>query len=424
MRTGFSSEQLQAPHLSECETNLRKCVHCGICTATCPTYVLLGDERDSPRGRIVMMQQMLEEGGPPSPQTVHHVDRCLSCLACSTACPSSVDYRRLVDQARAHIETHHIRPRDERVLRWFIANVMTRPLLAGLGLFMARNFVPLARLLPEKFRVMAVAGATTRRHAHRSALKIDVPAGARAIALMPGCAQKSLAPQIDKAVARVLARRGLRLVPLAGAGCCGALGHHLGRDARGWAKRAIMAFEKAGGAEAFEAILISATGCSAHLKDLAHLFIGDAEWEPRAQAFAAKVRDFCEIAAPRAATPPRELRIAYHAACSLQHGLKLGGAGEALLEAAGFTVLSIPEGHLCCGSAGSYSILQPDIAGALRNRKLANIATLEADAVVSGNIGCLSHLAGGDAPPFLHLAEILDWAEGGPEPMALAVAAR
>ena len=424
MRTRFSSDQLLAPHLSECETNLRKCVHCGICTATCPTYVLLGDERDSPRGRIVMMQQMLEEGGPPSPETVRHVDRCLSCLACSTACPSSVDYRRLVDQARAHIETHHVRPREERALRWFIANVMARPLLAGLGLFLARKFSPFVRLLPERFRAMADAGARPRRHAHRSVPKIDLPSDTPAIALMPGCAQKSLAPEIDEAVARVLARRGLRLVPLAGAGCCGALSHHLGFDARNWAKRAITAFEKAGGAQAFEAILISATGCTAHLKDLAHLFVGDAEWESRAQVFTAKVRDFSEIAAPFAATPPRELRIAYHMACSLQHGLKLGGEGEALLEAAGFTVLSIPEGHLCCGSAGSFSILQPEIANTLRNRKLANIADLEADAVVSGNIGCLTHLAGAGAPPFLHLAEILDWAEGGPKPMALAAVAR
>ena len=419
MRTSFSTAQLH--ELAEVENNLRKCVHCGICSATCPTYVLLGDERDSPRGRIVMMQQMLEEGGAPSPETVHHVDRCLSCLACVTACPSSVDYRRLVDTARSHIETHHARPAGERAVRWIVANVMTRPALAGLGLFFARLSAPLAHFLPERLRAMAKAGA---RKFHRVNVRVppqSLPRGAPRVALMPGCVQKAMAPEIDKATARVLARRGLRLVPLEDAGCGGALGHHLGyaEDARGWAKRAIEAFERAGGAEAFAAILITATGCSAHLKDLAHLFRGDKVWETRAQAFAATVRDFSELATPRAATPPRRLRIAYHAACSLQNGLKLTGAGEALLDAAGFDVLAIPEGHLCCGSAGSYSILQPQLAGALRERKLANIALLNADAVASGNIGCLAHLAGNDGPPFVHLAELLDWAEGGPEPVAL-----
>jgi glycolate oxidase iron-sulfur subunit len=232
--------------------------------------------------------------------------------------------------------------------------------------------------------------------------------------------QKALAPQIDDAVARLLARRGYALVPLEGAGCCGSLVHHLGREdeARSWAQRAIIAFEQAN--SDFDAVLISATGCASHMKDFAHLFAGDPAWHERAARFAAKVKDFSELVTPRATTPPKNLRVAYHAPCSLQHGLRLTGGNEALLEAAGFEVLTIPEGHLCCGSAGSYSILQPELAGRLRSRKLNNARATRPDVIASANIGCLEHLSGPDAPPLVHVAELIDWAEGGPLPDALA----
>ena len=421
MRTNFSPSQLTDPHLAEVERNLRSCVHCGICTATCPTYVLLGDERDGPRGRIVMMQQMLEEGGAPSPQTVLHVDRCLSCLACRTACPSSVDYARLVDAARIHIQTRYRRPIGDRLLRWSIARVMTRPALVRLGLGLARAFAPVSGLLPGRLAAMARmgAGARTRPAARPPA---EAAANSRRIALMPGCAQAALAPGIDEAVARVLARQGYALVPLAGAGCCGSLVHHLGRseDAKAWARRAILALERAGGADSFDGILITATGCSAHLKDLAHLFAGDPVWAPRAAAFAAKARDFLDLARARGATAPRALRVAWQAPCSLQNALRLAEAGRMLLADAGFEVVDIPEGHLCCGSAGSYSILQPELAGQLRARKLANIAGLEPDVIATANIGCLHHLSGPDAPPVVHLAELIDWAQGGATPEILA----
>jgi glycolate oxidase iron-sulfur subunit len=419
MRTDFSPAQLTDPYLADAEKNLRACVHCGICTATCPTYVLLGDERDGPRGRIVMMQQMLESGAAPTPETVRHIDRCLSCLGCRTACPSGVDYPRLVDTARAHIEHHYQRPIGERMLRGLIAHVLTRPDLSRVMLMLAKLFGPLSFLLPGRLRVMAQKGAAIRRHRAPSA-KIEAPANARRIALMPGCVQKALAPQIDEAIARLLARRGYALVPLEGAGCCGSLVHHLGRedDAISWAQRAIVAYEQAGGE--FDAILISATGCASHMKDFAHLFADDPAWQKRAARFAAKVKDFSELVTPRAATPPKNLRVAYHAPCSLQHGLRLSGGNETLLEAAGFDVLTIPEGHLCCGSAGSYSILQPELAERLRSRKLENASTIRPDVIATANIGCLEHLSGPDAPPLQHVAELIDWAEGGPTPDALA----
>lgn len=421
MRTNFTPTQLTNPHVVEAEKNLRVCVHCGICTATCPTYVLLGDERDGPRGRIVMIQNMLEAGIAPSAETVLHVDRCLSCLACRTACPSGVDYARLIDEARVHIQTTYRRPFGDKMLRWFIATLMTRPTLVRAGLFAARLAAPFAFLLPGRLALMTAMGAHAKLQP-AAILQRSILPNAKRIALMPGCVQPALAPQIDQAVARCLARRGFELVPLEGAGCCGSLVQHLGRseDAKRWARRAIEAFEHAGGPQAFDGILITATGCSAHLKDLQNLFLDEPTWLPRARAFAQAARDFLDLASSSQGAAPRRLRVAWQAPCSLQNGLRLAANGEALLAAAGFDVQTIPEGHLCCGSAGSYSILQPEISGRLRARKLGNIATLHADVIATANIGCLNHLAGSDAPPVVHLAELLDWAEGGPEPLALA----
>jgi glycolate oxidase iron-sulfur subunit len=419
VRTNFAPAALSDPHLAEAERNLRACVHCGICTATCPTYVLLGDERDSPRGRIVMMQQMLEHGGAPTAETVHHVDRCLSCLGCRTACPSGVDYARLVDTARVHIEMHHRRPLHERLTRYFIANVLARQGIAKAAVALARLSAPLAKRLPGAIGSMARLAIATPRGRSRPALPAS--GATHRVALITGCVQPALAPQIDQAVARVLARRDIALVTLENVGCCGALTHHLGMrdDAKNHAKRAIVAFETAASDLSFEAILISATGCAAHLADYPHLLADEPAWRERAKVFSDKVRDFSVLVEARPANPPRPLRIAAHIPCSLQHGLRLPGPGETQLRAAGFDVVEIPEGHLCCGSAGSYSLLQPEMAGALRARKLGNIAPLKVDAIASPNIGCLTHLTGPDAPPVIHPAELIDWAEGGPMPAAL-----
>jgi len=382
-----------------------------------------------------MMQRMFETGGAPAAETVLHVDRCLSCLGCRTACPSSVDYARLVDTARAHIHAHYARPLRERLLRGTIALVMARPALVKFAMMLARMFAPIASRLPGAFGAMARKSlhtpwpGLTRPPSSASRFWVagskaghgEYGEATRRVALMPGCVQQALAPEIDLAAARVLARRGIALKKMGGAGCCGALAHHLGRrdEAKAWARLAIEAFEKAG---AVNAVLITATGCAAHLADYADLFCDEPGWQARAERFAAKVRDFSELATPRPAAAPETLRIAFHTPCSLQHGLRRGGLGEAALRAAGFEVHDIREGHLCCGSAGSYSLLQPEIAGTLRGRKLAAIAELGADAVASANIGCLTHLSGPDAPPIVHPAELIDWAEGGPRPRALGQA--
>jgi glycolate oxidase iron-sulfur subunit len=418
MRTHFRAEQLSNPGLAEVEKNLRACVHCGICTATCPTYVLLGDERDSPRGRIVMMQKMLEEGGAPSAETVLHIDRCLSCLGCRTACPSGVDYARLIDQSREYIETYYQRPMGERLLRWTVANILTRPRLTRLALHLARAFSPVTNMLPGRLRAMAKMGSELRLRKSRSGCAGG--ATGRRIALLPGCVQQVIAPEIDEAVARLFSRRGISLVPLDAAGCCGALAHHLGREqeAKTWAKRMIESFERAGGSSVFESILISATGCAAHIREYPHLFLDEPDWQTRAAAFASKLVQLPEALSSTSAMASRKVRVALHVPCSLQHGLRGAGGGE-LLRAAGFEVVEIPEGHLCCGSAGSYSLLQPQIAVRLRERKLENIRAVKPDVIATSNIGCLQHLSGADAPPIVHLAELLDWAEDGPQPLRL-----
>ncbi|HEY4972122.1 MAG TPA: glycolate oxidase subunit GlcF, partial [Steroidobacteraceae bacterium] len=380
-------EQIADPQLGPATKAIRSCVHCGICTATCPTYVLLGDERDSPRGRIVLMKDMLEKGGAPTAEQVYHIDRCLSCLNCKTACPSSVNYQRLVDQARAHIQEHYKRPLGERLLRIAIATVMTRPKLVRIGLLLARIGAPIAMILPGRLGAMARIGLIAKPQGPEPT-QFPKPAQVKQrIAIMPGCVQGALSPQIDGAVGRVLARRGIELVALEGAGCCGALPHHMGREhaSREWAKQAITAYEQG----QYDGVLITATGCSAQLKDYAHQFAGDPVWQPRAAKFAAAARDFAELCTPVNATPPLlegrgPLRVAYHPACSLQNSLKLNGVGEAMLEAAGFIVTPFNESHLCCGSAGTYSILQPDLSNQLRARKLGNIAAAEPDVLVSG----------------------------------------
>jgi glycolate dehydrogenase iron-sulfur subunit len=418
MRTQFAAAQLGDPHLAEAEKNLRACMHCGICTATCPTYVLLGDERDGPRGRIVMMQKMLEQGGAPSAETVLHVDRCLSCLACRTACPSSVDYARLVDLSRAYIEDNFRRPLRERLLRWMITETMSKPSRMRFALRLARWFSPFAALLPGRMGVMGKKGARLR-----SAVGENQPTSAatanRTIAILAGCVQAATAPEIDQALSRTMSRRGCRTVMVEG--CCGSLAHHLGQTARArrQAEQVIAAFESASCDGGVDVIVASANGCVAHLKDYPHLFQGDGEWQSRAERFARSVHDVSNLLPRAQKSAPRRLRVAFHSACSAQNGLRLAGQVEALLVDAGFDVMPIPEGHLCCGSAGSYSLLQPEISGALRSRKLSNIRSTAPDVVATGNIGCLLHLSGPDAPPVVHYVELLDWAEGGNIPHVL-----
>lgn len=411
------------------QDRIRKCVHCGFCTATCPTYVITGDELDSPRGRIWLMKDMLAApNAPPSPRAVHHIDRCLSCLACTSTCPSGVDYMHLVDQARAHIEAHHRRPLGDRLLRAALPAILTRRWLFRPLLAVGRLARPLAPLLPGRLRAMlamvpdglAAPGLAERR---QPVPGTGTGTGTRGrVVLHLGCVQPVLRPSIDDAALRLLARHGVAVEVTRQSSCCGALDHHLGREAAAvaHARANIAAWETALAAGA-DAIIITASGCGTVIKDYPALFNDDPAMAARAAAVAARAHDISEYLAtlpPLPSSIPPGMPVAWHSACSLQHGQKIKQGPERLLSEAGFDVRLPAEGHLCCGSAGSYAILQPEMSAALKSRKQSALAATGACVVASSNIGCLGQIASPELHT-VHIVELLDWASGGPRPAGM-----
>jgi glycolate oxidase iron-sulfur subunit len=427
MQTSFSLAQLADPDIKEADGILRKCVHCGFCTATCPTYVLLGDELDSPRGRIYLIKDMLEGDKPASAEVALHIDRCLSCLSCMTTCPSGVNYMHLVDQARARIEETYSRPLAERLLRRMLALVLPYPNRFRLALKGARLAKPFAALLPGRLKgLVAFAPARVPPASPGDVPQVFAAEGARRkrVALLAGCAQQVLDPSINEATVRLLTRHGCEVVVARGAGCCGALVHHMGRthESHGAARANIDAWMREIDGAGLDAIAINASGCGTTVKDYGFMLRTDPAYAAKAARVSALARDVSELMAELGLKPPTAspgLAVAYHSACSLQHGQRIRAEPKALLAAAGFTVRDVPEGHLCCGSAGTYNLMQPALATALRDRKLANIASLGPDAIATGNIGCMTQLAAGTDIPVVHTVHLLDWATGGPKPTAL-----
>ncbi len=419
MRTNFAPDRLELPNMARVEHNLRACVHCGICTASCPTYLLTGDERDSPRGRIILIKEMLETGAVPSDETVHHLDRCLSCLACRSACPSNVDYRELIDEARSHIAKTYRRRRADQLLRRLVLETLSRPALFRSGAQVARLLRPLTKSVPGRLGDLIAKGA--RALPARQPLSTPQTVE-REVALLPGCVQAALAPTIDAATARVLSRRGIRLVPLETAHCCGALAHHLGEDgaAKVSAKNVLAAFAAAGGTERFAEVLITATGCAAHLTTYAELFAPRDPLLAQAEALAGRIADLTQLVRALPVAAPQALRVALHRPCSQSHGLRWRSDAASLLRAAGHSVVDLAETDICCGSAGSYSLLQPELSAQLRMRKRAHISRSAVQVVVSSNIGCIDQLADPAGPTVLHWIELLDWSEGGPVPAGLS----
>ncbi len=441
MRTDFTAEQLADPGTARANEILRSCVHCGFCTATCPTYQVLGDELDSPRGRIYLIKDMLEAGRPADAKTVKHIDRCLSCLACMTTCPSGVHYMHLVDLAREHIEKTHRRPPFERMLRWTLARVLPHPGRFRLALFGAKLARPFKRLLPDR-RLRAMVEMAPRRIPPVS--RNDEPGvfpaeGAKVarVVLMTGCAQKALNTDINDATIRLLTRFGAEVVVAEGAGCCGALVHHMGRtgDSHAAAARNIRAWTREIDGGGLDAIVINTSGCGTTVKDYGHMF-RDTDMARDAARVAGLARDVSETLmdlmpgvgadGPRwpdgeSETPDRGgMRVAYHSACSLQHGQRVKTQPKKLLEAAGFEVVEPADPHLCCGSAGTYNLMQPEISAQLRERKIRSLEAKEPDVIAAGNIGCMMQIGGGSRAPVVHTVELLDWATGGPRPPALA----
>jgi glycolate oxidase iron-sulfur subunit len=419
VQTAFTSEQLADLKITEADGILKTCVHYGFCTATCPTYVLFRDENDSPRGRIDLIRAMLEKGGAPDAKTVHHLDRCLSCLSCVTTCAVKVDYAHLIDIARAYIEENYRRPPGERALRRMLAALLPYPRRFAAALLLARLSRPFAAVLPARLRNLI--GLASGRRMDSAFLRPGVfPASGRRtmrVALLAGCAQQALDRNINAATIRLLQRHGCDVVVAQGAGCCGALPLHMGRDAQGrrLARANIAAWDRER-ATGLDAVVVNASGCGTTVKDYGHL-VGSAA----AHRIGALTRDvtelLCEIGLQEGGA--KQYRVAYHDACSLQHGQRVTRQPRELLARAGFDVVDVPERHFCCGSAGTYNLLQPAIATMLGERKAAHIDSVDPDIVAAGNLGCMVQIARFTAAPIVHTVELLDWATGGPLPAAL-----
>ena len=429
MQTSFTLAQLADPNIAEAERILRACVHCGFCTATCPTYVLLGDELDSPRGRIMLIKDMLEHDRPASAEVVKHIDRCLSCLSCMTTCPSGVHYMHLVDHARVHIERTYRRPLLDGALRAALARLLPNakmlrwaltagawgrplaPLVAALGL---KRVAAMLQLAPAKLPARATEGPGVFR-----------PEGRRAgrVAILDGCTNPVLGPSINRAAIGLLNRHRIEVVIAAGEGCCGALAHHMGKDdaALRQVRNNVDAWTREIEGEGLDAILVTASGCGTTLKDYGFMLRDDPRYAAKAARISALAKDVSEYLASLnlEVTTATGLRVAYHCPCSLQHGQGVRSEPKTLLANAGFRVSDVPEGHLCCGSAGTYNMLQPDIARALAARKVVNIERVKPDLIVTSNLGCMLQIGQATAIPIVHLVELIDWATGGPKPMAL-----
>lgn len=422
MQTHFSPAQLADPKLAEANKILRACVHCGFCTATCPTYQVLGDELDSPRGRIYLIKEMLESGRPADARTVKHIDRCLSCLACMTTCPSGVHYMHLIDQARAYIEKTYRRPWHDRALRRVLAWVIPHPTRFRLALLAAKIGRPFAALIPDaRLRAMLAMAPKTIPPVSRNDDPQTFPAKGETrmrVALMTGCAQKALNTDINDATIRLLRRLGCEVVVPRGMGCCGALTHHMGREgeAHGSARANVAAFMAEKAAGGLDAIVINTSGCGTTVKDYGHMLGGE-----EAATVAGLAVDVSEllvkIGLPEGAA--KGLRVAYHAACSLQHGQQVKTAPKDLLKRVGFEVVEPADSHLCCGSAGTYNLLQPEISAQLKARKVETLEAKRPDVIAAGNIGCMMQIGSGTGVPVVHTVELLDWATGGPKPRAL-----
>jgi len=423
MQTNFTPEQLQIPAIADANKILRSCVHCGFCTATCPTYQVLGDELDGPRGRIYQIKEMLENDRPADAKTVKHIDRCLSCLACMTTCPSGVHYMHLVDHARAHIEKTYKRPFGDRILRWTLAQIIPYPARFRLALFGAKIARPFRKLIPDaRLRAMLdmvpnVVPPVSRNDDPQTFVAVGTQK--MRVALLTGCAQRALNTDINDATIRLLTRLGADVVVPQGIGCCGSLTHHMGREAEAHAS-ALANIDAILAEGPFDAIVINASGCGTTMKDYGHMLAQTAHADKAARV-AGLSKDVSEVVMQLGLPTgsPRDLKVAYHAACSLQHGQKLKDLPRQLLQQAGFRVSEPDNAHLCCGSAGTYNLLQPVISQDLRDRKVSTLAALAPDVIATGNIGCMMQIADRAGAPTLHTVELLDWATGGPKPKAL-----
>lgn len=426
MKTNFSEEQLAEPRIQVANQILGSCQHFGFCTSGCPTYVITHDENDGPRGRIDLIKEMLEKGGQPSAKTVDHLDRCLSCMSCMTTCAVQVDYLHLVDVARVHIEENYRRPLGQRVVRGVIGYVFPRPAMFRVALKLGRIGARFKSLAPQSFRhyfdlLPAPVSRSEAKTISSGALHPAQGEKKWRVALLAGCVQPGLSPQINDATIRLLTRLGCEVVIPPAAGCCGSLPLHMGKQSAAieFARKNVAAWLREMDGAGLDALLINASGCGSTVKDYAHLLQHEGEFADAAARIAAIAMDISEWLA-RIDTPapdhPKRYRLAYHDACSLRNVQKITAQPRQLLTKAGFQVVDIPEAHFCCGSAGTYNMLQPEMARQLGERKAKNIQGVEPQLIAAGNIGCITQIRQYSQAPIVHTVELLDWAYGGPCP--------
>lgn len=430
MQTNFTPEQLARPAIAYSNEELRACLQCDYCLPSCPTHQVLGDEFDSPRGRIFLIRDMLESESKPDEKTVKHIDQCLSCLACMSSCPSSVHYMHLVDHAREHIEENYQRPLFDRVLRWALAQILPYPGRFRLAVRGAQLAKPLAFAMPRRIRGMVefIPGKLSPPSPNDKPQVFSAKGERRRrVALMTGCAQRVLNTDINDATIRILRRHGCEVVVTQGVGCCGALTHHMGKaeESRAAAARNIRAWMKEVNGVGLDAIVINTSGCGTVVKDYGHMLRNEGLAE-EAVTISKLAKDISEVLSDieldyRVAP---DLRVAYHATCSLQFGQRIRFTPKKLLKAAGFTVLEPRDSHTCCGSAGTYNLMQPEISDQLKERKVRTLEQTTPDAIAAGNIGCMVQIGSATGVPVVHTVQLLDWVTGGPIPRALTGVAK
>ena len=429
MQTNFTKKQLQNPEVKNTEGILRKCVHCGMCNATCPTFQVLGDELDGPRGRIYLIKDMIENNKAPTEKVVKHIDRCLSCYACMTTCPSGVNYMHIIDHGRNHIERHYKRPWFDRNLRNILSYILPRAnVFLTMGL-LVKLIKPLAFLLPAKLKDMVSLMPTAFPKPQHKVKKVYSPEGkvyARVI-LLTGCVQKVISPQINDSTINILNRHGVEVHVAQELSCCGSLNHHLGKEklAHKSFVQNINAWPEICSKQPIDAILVNTSGCGTTLKDYGFIFKdhSDKELRRKAKQISELAKDITEYLGKNIklnfVPQEKKYKIAYHSACSMQHGQKVHAQPINLLKQSGNDILEVPDGHLCCGSAGTYNLLQGTMAKELLKRKVENINKIEPDFISAGNIGCITQIATGTQTPIVHTVELLDWFTGGNKPTSI-----
>ena len=433
METNFSKEKLKDKDNKSSEKILRKCVHCGFCNATCPTYKLLGDELDGPRGRIYLIKDMLENNKPANEKIVKHIDRCLSCYSCMTTCPSGVNYMHLIDHGRNHIEKTYKRNLSDRLIRNLLSKILPKSIYFRIIALLVRFLKPFKYFFPKKIRTMISFMPIKFPKTTLPRMKIYFAKNKKKpvarVALLTGCVQKVISPQINEATIRLLNRHNIEVVVSKGIDCCGSLNHHLGKfkESHESFKKNISIWYKEYLNNGLDAIIANTSGCGTTLKDYGFIFRSDMDFKKKAKKISELTKDITEYLDNKVKlnfinnkeSKQKKYKIAYHSACSMQHGQKIHNEPINLIKKTGNEVFDIPDGHICCGSAGTYNLLQNDIAKKLLDEKIKNIEKIKPQFISTGNIGCITQIAQGTKIPILHTVEIIDWYTGGPKPEAL-----